>query len=60
MNENIIFRPVEEKDAFGWVTLKNMVWRDAYKEIFPEEVFLAKEKNAHERVKSFNQRICKR
>jgi GNAT superfamily N-acetyltransferase len=34
-----------------------MVWRDAYKEIFPEEVFLEKERNAHETVKSFNERI---
>ena len=42
MNSDIIFRPVEEKDAYNWVTLKNMVWRDAYKEIFPEEVFLEK------------------
>jgi len=56
-NLNIIFRPVEEKDAFGWVTLKNMVWRDAYKDIFPEEVFLEKERKVDERVKSFNERI---
>ena len=57
MKNGIIFRQVEEKDAYSWVTLKNMVWRDAYKDIFPEEVFLEKERTVEERVKSFAERI---
>jgi len=57
MDKNIIFRPVEEKDAYNWFILKNMVWRDAYKEIFPEEVFLEKERTVDEKAKSFSERI---
>ena len=57
MKNGIIFRQVEEKDAYSWVTLKNMVWRDAYKDIFPEEVFLEKERTVDEKVKTFNERI---
>ena len=44
MNKGIVFRKVKKEDARGWYTLVNKVWRDAYKDIFPEEVFIEKEK----------------
>lgn len=40
MKENYIIRKAIVEDAEQFVKLKNLVWRDAYKNIFPEEVFL--------------------
>ena len=46
MNKDLLkIRKATTKDAKGWYTLGNKVWRDAYSHIFPEEVFLEKEKN---------------
>lgn len=57
MNENIKIREVEEKDAKTWFKFKNKVWREAYKDIFPEEVFIEKENNVQEKEKSFTDNI---
>ena len=40
---NIIYRKAIEKDSREWNEIVNRVWRDAYKDIFPEEVFIDKE-----------------
>ena len=53
----IKIRKVEENDAKKWYKFVNKVWRDAYKNIFPEEVFLEKEKNTEEKEKHFNENI---
>lgn len=36
---DIIYRQVRKEDGYQWYTLLNKVWRVAYKNIFPEEVF---------------------
>ena len=51
MDKKIKIRKVEENDAKKWYKFVNKVWRDAYKNIFPEEVFLEKEKNTEEKEK---------
>ena len=42
--EEIIIRKARLEDAERYVDLNNLVWRDAYKHIFPEEIFIEKEK----------------
>ena len=44
MNSDIKIRKVNQTDATKWFKFVNKVWRSAYKSIFPEEVFLEKEK----------------
>ena len=58
MNSDIKIRKVNQTDATKWFKFVNKVWRSAYKSIFPEEVFLEKEKNVKEKEKNFNQKIC--
>ena len=53
--ELINIRKVNEKDALEWFTLKNKVWRDAYKDIFPEEVFIENDNKVEQKVKTFTQ-----
>ena len=55
--ELLKIRKVNSNDARGWLTLANMVWRVAYKNIFPEEVFIEKEKQLDERIKTFDKKI---
>jgi len=57
VDDLIKIRKVEEKDAQKWFEFINKVWRDAYKDIFPEEVFIDKEKNIEDKVKNFNNKI---
>ena len=58
MNKDLLkIRKVNSKDAKEWFQLVNKVWRDAYKNIFQEEVFIEKENQVHERVKTFNKKI---
>lgn len=54
MGKNIIIRPLKQSDAKDYVFLHNLVWRDAYKHIFPKEVFDERDKNAEKMIKSFN------
>ena len=58
MNSDIKIRKVNQTDATKWFKFVNKVWRSAYINIFPEEVFLEKEKNVEEKEKNFNQKIC--
>ena len=39
----LTIRKVKPEDARSWVILHNKVWRVAYKNIFPEEVFIDRE-----------------
>ena len=54
MIKNIIFRKVNAKDAEEYIKLVDFVWRDAYKDIFPEEVFLDRESHFEEKLKNFD------
>ena len=54
MNANsVTIRKANPEDARGWATLVNQVWRDAYRHIFPEEVFLEKDSKLEEKIESF-------
>ena len=55
---NINYRKATSDDAYAWYRFKNKVWRDAYKNIFPEEVFLEQEQNLKQKEQSFNKRFC--
>lgn len=54
-NESIIIRKVNENDAYNWFLLVNKVWRDAYKDIFPEEVFIDRDNKIEQKVKTFSE-----
>ena len=41
--KNIIIRKVKSEDAEQYIKLGNLVWRIAYRHIFPEEVFIDRE-----------------
>lgn len=41
------------EDAREFVELKNLVWRDAYKDILPEEVFVSQEAKAEKKISDF-------
>lgn len=54
MNRTLIkIREAKLEDARNWYVLVNKVWRDAYKNIFPEEVFIEKDNQVEEKVKNF-------
>lgn len=55
MND-VVIRKVEEKDAEQYITLVNYVWRIAYKDIFPEEVFVDMETRKEDRIKRFSEK----
>ncbi len=62
---DIIYREVCPQDAEQFIKLQNLVWRNAYKHIFPEEVFKDRDDRAQEKIKNFstnhfnnNERIC--
>lgn len=54
---NIIYRKAIEKDSREWNEIVNRVWRDAYKDIFPEEVFIDKENRIEEKEKRFIEKL---
>ncbi len=64
-NDSILIRKVRNDDAKQYIELINSVWRVAYKDIFPEEVFIDRERGKENRIKSFsdklyndNKRLC--
>ena len=64
-NDLILIRKVRNDDAKQYIELINSVWRDAYKNIFPEEVFVDREREKENRIKNFaekfyndNERLC--
>ena len=54
--KDIVIRNVEERDAVQYITLLNYVWRIAYKDIFPEEVFDDMDERKDDRIASFSQK----
>lgn len=64
-NDLILIRKVRNDDAKQYIELINSVWRDAYKNIFPEDVFIDREREKENRIKNFaekcyndNKRLC--
>ncbi|MBO4211877.1 MAG: GNAT family N-acetyltransferase [Oscillospiraceae bacterium] len=54
MDSNAVkLRKANPEDGRGWYTLVNRVWRNAYRHIFPEEVFLEKENKLETKIASF-------
>ena len=51
--KEIIIREAKIEDAEKYVDLNNLVWRDAYKHIFPEEIFIEKEKMKERKMGEF-------
>lgn len=49
----IVIRKARLEDAEKYVDLNNLVWRDAYKHIFPEEIFEEKEKMKERKMGEF-------
>ena len=52
---DIKYRLVRKEDGYEWYTLINKVWRIAYKDIFPEEVFDERDKSIDEKVGEFTE-----
>ena len=52
--KNIIIRKVQPVDAEQFIKLVNYVWRVTYSHIFPEAVFIDREKKAETRIKEFD------
>ena len=59
MNEKrkmeIRYRQIRKEDGYEWYTLINSVWRIAYKDIFPEEVFEARDSAIDDKVREFSE-----
>ena len=49
-NDLILIRKVRNDDAKQYIELINSVWRDAYKNIFPEDVFINREREKENRI----------
>ena len=52
--KDIVIRKVKTEDAEQYIKLRNLVWKDAYKSIFPNEVFIAKDARADTEIKDFD------
>lgn len=55
-NNDIIIRKTKQSDAEQYITLLDYVWKITYSHIFPEEVFVEREKSAPERIATFNEK----
>lgn len=51
--QEVVIRKVVPSDAEQYVKLHNLVWKDAYKNIFPEEVFERREQRAEAVINGF-------
>ena len=49
----VVIRKANISDAEKYVDLNNLVWKDAYKHIFPEEIFLEREKMKSVKMEQF-------
>lgn len=58
--KDIIVRPARVEDAEQYVKLHNFVWRCAYKDVFPEEVFVSREEKATSKIAKFKDNMINR
>lgn len=54
MKKEYKIRKTEPKDAEQYVRLNIFVWRSAYKDIFPESVFIEREKKIERNIQNFS------
>ena len=54
-DKKIKYRKARIEDGYGWFTLLDDVWRDAYSHIFPEKLFDVRESAIDERVKGYTE-----
>lgn len=52
--QNIVIRPAKVEDAEQYLKLKNLVWRNAYRNIFPEIVFDRQDANVEKMAQTFS------
>ena len=52
---DIKYRKVRKEDGYAWYTLLDSVWRVAYGEIFPEELFDARDYAREDRARGFTE-----
>lgn len=58
MNKDLLkIRKVTSEDAREWFVFGFKVWRNAYKNIFPEEVFVDRESKLEEKIKEFDNKL---
>ncbi len=58
MNKELLnIRKVTSEDAREWFIFGFKIWRDAYKNIFPEEVFIDRESKLEEKIKDFDNKM---
>ncbi len=58
MDKNLLkIRKVTSNDAREWTIFGLKIWRDAYKNIFPEQVFIDRESKLEEKIKTFDDKI---
>jgi len=50
-------RKAKKKDARAWTELNNRVWRAAYANIMPEEVFVRRQEETEERISRFSKTL---
>ncbi|SEQ47823.1 Protein N-acetyltransferase, RimJ/RimL family [Lachnospiraceae bacterium NE2001] len=52
---DIRYRKVKKEDGYEWYTLLDSVWRVAYSEIFPKELFDARDYAREDRARGFTE-----
>lgn len=52
---DVRYRLIRKEDGYEWYTLLDTVWRSAYGNIFPEEVFDARDSHREERAAAFTE-----
>ncbi len=57
IKDKIIMRKAKKGDGEQFVKVINKVWRIAYKDIFPEEVFLERDRKVNEKIAEFEERV---
>ncbi len=50
----IRYRQIRKEDGYEWYTLLSRVWRTAYRDIFPEEVFDRRDKVMPDKIRTFS------
>ena len=59
MNNEIIIRKFKIDDAENYLKLTDIVWKDCYKHIFPEQVFIDRENALVDRINSFVDKVMR-
>lgn len=55
--QQVTIRKTKVEDAEEHIKMHNQVWRSAYSNIFPEEVFLERESKTEQKIKDFDNNV---